>query len=134
MDTNIIDTNTYGFILNNIKLLNSNTNEQILKFYIDKTIQEITIKTNRIKFPADLRYLVIDLVNDAFAINSMNSDPTQNQMAKSMSEGDRRVDFGIDSYSQTRFNLLLQQKLADNEKLINRYRLMYKVVKPDAKN
>lgn len=134
MDTNIIDTNTYGFILNNIKLLNSNTNEQILKFYIDKTIQEITIKTNRIRFPADLRYLVIDLVNDAFAINSMNSDPTQNQTAKSMSEGDRRVDFGIDSYSQTRFNLLLQQKLADNEKLINRYRLMYKVVKPDAKN
>ena len=67
LDTNIIDTNTYSFILNNVKLLNSNMNEKILKFYIDKVIQEITIKTNRIKFPSDLRYLVIDLVNDAFA-------------------------------------------------------------------
>lgn len=134
MDTNIIDTNTYGFILNNIKLLNSNVNEKILKFYIDKIIQEITIKTNRIKFPNDLRYLVIDLANDAFAINTMNTTPDQKQAINSMSEGGRSVNFGIDSYSQTRFNLLLQQKLNDNEKLINRYRLVYKVVNPNAKN
>ena len=134
MDTRIIDTNTYGFIVNNIKLLNPDVNEEIIKFYIDKVIQEITTKTNRIKFPSDLKYLVIDLVNDTFAINKMNTNSQEAQSIKSMSEQDRKVDFGIDSYSQTRFNLLLQQKLEDNQKLINRYRLLYKVVDKNAEN
>ena len=134
MPTEIIDTSTNGFILNNIKLLNPDVKEEILKFYINKAIQEITIKTNRIKFPDDLRYLVIDLINDMFAINNMNTNSQEAQSIKSMTEQDRKVDFGLDSYSQTRFNLLLQQKLLDNEKLINRYRLMYKVVKPNAEN
>lgn len=134
MDSKIIDSNTYGFILNNVKLLNSEMDEKVLKYYIDKTIQEITTKTNRNKFPNDLRYLVIDLVNDAFAINNMNSATDQTQSIKSMSEGDRRVEFGIDSYSQTRFNLLLQQKLSENEKLINRFKLLYRVVKPNEQN
>ena len=134
MPTEIIDTSTNGFILNNIKLLNPDVKEEILKFYINKAIQEITIKTNRIKFPDDLKYLVIDLVNDMLAINNMNTNSQEAQSIKSMTEQDRKVDFGLDSYSQTRFNLLLQQKLLDNEKLINRYRLMYKVVKPNAEN
>lgn len=134
MPTEIIDTSTNGFILNNIKLLNPDVKEEILKFYINKAIQEITIKTNRIKFPDDLKYLVIDLVNDMLAINNMNTNSQEAQSIKSMTEQDRKVDFGLDSYSQTRFNLLLQQKLLDNEKLINRYRLMYKVVEPNAKN
>lgn len=134
MPTEIIDTSTNGFILNNVKLLNPDVKEEILKFYINKAVQEITIKTNRIKFPDDLRYLVIDLINDMFAINNMNTNSQEAQSIKSMTEQDRKVDFGLDSYSQTRFNLLLQQKLLDNEKLINRYRLMYKVVKPNAEN
>lgn len=134
MPTEIIDTSTNGFILNNVKLLNPDVKEEILKFYINKAIQEITIKTNRIKFPDDLKYLVIDLVNDMLAINNMNTNSQEAQSIKSMTEQDRKVDFGLDSYSQTRFNLLLQQKLLDNEKLINRYRLMYKVVKPNAEN
>lgn len=134
MPTEIIDTSTNGFILNNVKLLNPDVKEEILKFYINKAVQEITIKTNRIKFPNDLKYLVIDLVNDMFAINNMNTNSQEAQSIKSMTEQDRKVDFGLDSYSQTRFNLLLQQKLLDNEKLINRYRLMYKVVKPNAEN
>lgn len=134
MPTEIIDTSTNGFILNNIKLLNPDIKEEILKFYINKAIQEITIKTNRIKFPDDLKYLVIDLVNDMLAINNMNTNSQEAQSIKSMTEQDRKVDFGLDSYSQTRFNLLLQQKLLDNEKLINRYRLMYKVVEPNAEN
>ena len=131
MPNEIIDANTYSFILNNTKLLNQNINEEILKFYINKAIQEITIKTNRIKFPSDLRYLVIDLINDTFAINNMNSNSSEMQTIKSMTEQDRKVDFGLDSYSQTRFNLLLQQKIEDNQKLINRYKLLYKVVNPD---
>lgn len=134
MPTEIIDTSTNGFILNNVKLLNPDVKEEILKFYINKAVQEITIKTNRIKFPDDLKYLVIDLVNDMLAINNMNTNSQEAQSIKSMTEQDRKVDFGLDSYSQTRFNLLLQQKLLDNEKLINRYRLMYKVVKPNAEN
>lgn len=134
MDIKVIDTNTYGFIVNNIKLLNPDVNEEIIKFYIDKVVKEITIKTNRVKFPSDLKYLVIDLVNDTFAINKMNTNSQEAQSIKSMTEQDRKVDFGIDSYSQTRFNLLLQQKLEDNQKLINRYRLLYKVVEKNAEN
>ena len=134
MPTEIIDTSTNGFILNNVKLLNPDVKEEILKFYINKAVQEIRIKTNRIKFPDDLRYLVIDLINDMFAINNMNTNSQEAQSIKSMTEQDRKVDFGLDSYSQTRFNLLLQQKLLDNEKLINRYRLLYKVVDRNAEN
>ena len=130
----IIDDNTYAFILNNVKLFNSDKKEELLRFYIDKTIQEINNKTNRNNFPSDLKYLVVDLVNDGIAINKMDNEPSQNQSINSMSEGGRSVNFGIDSYSQNRFNALLQQKLADNEKQINRYKLLYKVVDADAKN
>ena len=77
---------------------------------------------------------MIDLVNDSFALNDINNAEEISGSIKGITEGGRHVDFGMDSYSQTRFNSLLQRKLLDNEKLINRYRLMYKVVKPNAEN
>ena len=55
MDSKIIDANTYDFILHNAKLMNKDYNEEILIFYIDKVINDITIKTNRNKFPTALK-------------------------------------------------------------------------------
>lgn len=132
MDTKIIDAPTYDFILHNVKLINKNYEEELLVFYTDKAIQDIVIKTNRNKFPDDLKYLVVDLITDILDINKANSTSSESQGIKSISEGGRKVDFGMDSYSQARFNLLLQQKITDNEKLINRYRLLYKVVDRNA--
>ena len=40
------------------------------------------------------------------------------------------LNFGASSFSQTKMQLLIQQKLNDNEILIKRYRLLYKVVCP----
>ena len=132
MDTKIIDAPTYDFILHNVKLINKDYNEELLVFYIDKAIQDIVTKTNRNKFPEGLKYLVVDLITDILDINKANNTSSESQGIKSISEGDRKVDFGMDSYSQARFNLLLQQKITDNEKLINRYRLLYKVVDKNA--
>ena len=132
MDTKIIDAPTYDFILHNVKLINKDYNEEVLAFYIDKIINDIVIKTNRNKFPEGLKYLVVEMITDILDINKVNNNSSESQGIKSISEGDRKVDFGMDSYSQTRFNLLLQQKVLDNEKLINRYRLLYKVVDKNA--
>ena len=134
MDTKIIDEKTYDFILHSSKLINKDYNEEVLAFYIDKIINDIVIKTNRNKFPEGLKYLVVEMITDILDINKANTTSSESQGIKSISEGDRKVDFGMDSYSQARFNLLLQQKVLDNEKLINRYRWLYKVVDRNAEN
>lgn len=134
MNTKIIDAPTYDSILHNVKLINKDYDEELLIFYVDKVIQDIVIKTNRNKFPEDLKYLVVDMITDILDINKANDTSSESQGIKSISEGGRNVSFGMDSYSQARFNLLLQQKITDNEKLINRYRLLYKVVNKDGEN
>ena len=134
MDSKIIDANTYDFILHNAKLMNKDYNEEILIFYIDKVINDITIKTNRNKFPTDLKYLVVDLIGDLLDTNKVINNSSEQQGIQSLSENGRSVNFGMDSFSQSRFNMLLQQKISDNEKLINRYRLLYKVVNRNGEN
>lgn len=133
MDSKIISSNTYNFILNNIRLLNQNIKEEILKFFIDKVINEIVIKTNRNKFPEDLRYLVIDIVNDLCAEYTSEIEPDSNNVIQSMSEDGRSVNFGASDFFKTKMQLILQQKLNDNEILIRKYRLLYKVVCPYGK-
>ena len=134
MDSKIIDTKTYDFILRNAKLINKDFNEEILAYYIDKAINDVTIKTNRNKFPEGLKYLVVEMITDILDVNKANNSSSESQGIKSISEGGRNVSFGMSDYSLSRFNLLLQQKIADNEKLINRYRLLYKVVDRNAEN
>lgn len=130
MDSKIIKSDIYNFILNNIRLLNQNIKEEILKFFIDKVINEIVIKTNRNKFPEDLKYLVIDIVNDLCAEYTSEIEPDANNVIQSMSEDGRSVNFGASDFFKTKMQLLLQQKLNDNEILIRKYRLLYKVVCP----
>lgn len=127
MDSRIIDSETYNFMFVNIKALNSGISDELITFYIDKAVQEIVIKTNRNKFPIDLKYLAIDLVTDLFTLYKADTNPSDIQGIQSMSEDGRTVNFGINSYDVNKLNSLLTQKLKDNETLINRYRLLYKV-------
>ena len=127
MDNKIIDNQTYQFILQNVKLLNTNISDNLAEFFINKAITEIVIKTNRNKFPNDLKYLVVDMVNDFYMENKTISDVSNNQVIQSMSEDGRSVNFGLDDLSKMKLQAFIQQKLKDNETLINRYKLLYKV-------
>lgn len=134
MDSRIIDNKTYDFILRSTRLTNKEQPEEIITFYIDKIVNDITIKTNRNKFPEGLKYLVVEMLSDMFTLYEADTKPDQNQTVQSMSEQDRRVDFGINSYTQSKLDLLLNKKLEDNTKLINRYKLLYKVGGTNAEN
>ena len=71
--------------------------------------------------------MVIDLVNDIFSLHNADTNPLISQNIQNMSEDGRTVNFGINSYDREKLNLLLQQKIKDNETQINRYKLLYKV-------
>lgn len=103
-------------------------------YIIEKLVQEIIIRTNREKFPTDLKYLVVDLANNAYSVVKNESNPDTNQNINSMSEAGRSVSFGATQTWQTKYQLLLDQQMKVNESLINKYKLLYKVVCPYAKN
>lgn len=127
---NILDTELFDFIYNKILTLNNITAPEqnitkIIEYYINDVCTQITIKTNRNKFPKDLKYLAIGMINRAF--NLYKSDTTSdNQNIQSMSETGRSVTFGETDNQKTKYQLLINQELKDNELLINRYRLLYK--------
>lgn len=137
-----INNELFKFILDNVKLLlnikertEKSTDEEkaayeytinILTLYINKLCKEIKIKTNRYKFPEDLKYLVIDLTVDAYNQYNIENNSDSNQVIQSMSETGRSVNFGTPDNIKTKFQLILQKQLNDNEKQINRYRLLYK--------
>lgn len=129
MEENEIDDKLFNFILTNIKLIipeDSNVNEEVIKLYINKTCHDLTVKTNRNEFPEGLKYLVIDIVSDIVNLSIQETNANNNQNIQSMSETGRSVTFGASDTTKTKINLMYQQKLEDNEKLINKYRLLYK--------
>lgn len=126
----ILDNETSQFIYNNCLILNdlpfpTEAEEQLLKYYIEDVCMKITIRTNRNKFPTDLKYLAINLVNQAFNLHKIDYNNEQ-QSIQSMSETGRSVTFGETDNQKTKYQLLIEQQLKDNELLINRYRLLYK--------
>lgn len=146
MDANIIDEETYLFIYKNICIFNNIpyqdsdiTNPDItgenykIIYLINKLVQQIVIMTNRNTFPTDLKYLVIDLVENAYSVIKSDTDPSSvTQNITSMSEAGRSVSFGATAMWQTKYNLLMEQQLKTNETLINKYKLLYKVRCPYA--
>lgn len=111
-------------------------NDKIYKLYIDKSIQTILNLTNRIYFPIELRYVVLDMTNEFYTIlkqttsNDENEESSNNSnnYIKSLSEEGRSVTFA--SNSETYFNSLISkhidQELSTRMKEIYRYRLLYK--------
>ena len=143
MDSSIIDEETFLFIYKNVCIFNNieYTDEDItdpdiqgdnymIIYLINKVCKEIVIKTNRNQFPKDLKYLVADLVNNAFGAIKADSDPSTNQNINSMSEAGRSVSFGATDSWKTKYQMLLDQQMKTNETLINKYKLLYKVECP----
>lgn len=141
--TNIIDDNLMNFVLSNIKLLLNleeppkEATEEVVKeyknkidiitLYVNTFCQEVIIKTNRSSFPEELKYLVIDCTIDMYNSFIINTDNDTVQQVQSMSETGRSVTFGTPENLKYKFQLLAANHISNNEKLINRYRLMYKV-------
>ena len=143
MDSSIIDEETFLFIYKNVCIFNNveYTDEDItdpdiqgdnymIIYLINKVCKEIVIKTNRNQFPKDLKYLVTDLVNNAFSAIKADHDPSTNQNINSMSEAGRSVSFGATDSWKTKYQMLLDQQMKTNETLINKYKLLYKVECP----
>ena len=113
-------------ILNNIKLLRNITDsskDTLITLYIKAVCTNILIKTNRRMFVPDLKYVVMDLVMDMY--DSLIDDKELGSI-KSMSEYDRTVTFGMEEHLKYKLDLIAKKQLEDNEKLINRYKLLYR--------
>ena len=116
-------------ILNNVKILlglEDTSKDTLLTLYITILCNNILIKTNRRVFPKQLKYVVINLTVDMFDMNnSRNIEDIQT--IQSMSEYDRSVNFGVSDILKARLNAIAIKQLDENEKLINRYKLLYRV-------
>ena len=147
MDANIIDQETFLFIYKNVCIFNNIpyqdtdiTNPNItgnnykIIYLINKAVQQIVILTNRFRFPSDLKYLVCDIVNNGYEIISKEGNPETNQNIASMSEAGRSISFGATATWQAKYNRLLDQQMNDNNTLINKYKLLYKVECPYGEN
>lgn len=131
-----IDKEIYDFIIKNVNLLNKEiTDSDLLDYFIDKICTEITIKTNRNKFPDALKFLVIDLVDEAIGLyTSTKQDSDKNQVVQSMSETGRSITYGTSDDWKTKYKLLLEKQMEDHKTMINRYKLLYKVGCPYEKS
>ena len=113
-------------ILLNVKVMKSigdSSYDNVLKLYIKLICEKILDRTNRRIFPKNLAYLVVDMVVDKY---ESNLPITNIQWIQSMSETGRSVNFGVDSVTASKLNLLAQQKVNEYEILLGKYRLLYK--------
>lgn len=129
-------------ILTDFKLYNGIDNDEkdnLYKLYINKAIQSILNLTNRYELPEELRYIVLDMVNDFYLTNvsqltSTSSEGSEsNTYIKQISEEGRSVTFG--NMTEDAVNSLLSNDIANKltirQKEINRYRLLYKSKRKD---
>lgn len=116
-------------ILNNVKIIlgiNNTEKDELLTLYINIICNNILIATNRRKFVKELKYVVINLVIDKFDENNARNIEDI-QTIQSMSEYDRSVNFGVSDILKSRLNAIATKQLEENQKLINRYKLLYRV-------
>lgn len=120
-------------ILKNFKILNSindNKNDALYKLYIDRSIQEILNLTNRIRFPEELNYVVLDMINDFYDINTNKTkiNDESNNYIKSITEENRTVTFG--NSSELLLNSAISNHITNNlenrKAQINKFKLLYK--------
>lgn len=124
-------------ILSNVKLVLNITDiskDNLLILYIDMICNKILLKVNRRMFPIELKYIVIDLVKNAYImylndLKGINDIGTSNNSVQSMSEAGRSVSFGATNISNdlaNKLNVLAQKQIDENEFLINKKKLLYK--------
>lgn len=122
-----ITSELINFILTNVKLelgLEDTSKDALLTLYIDTICHNFLIITNRKVFPEAAKYLMIDLVKDKFDVN--NTAAPELQAIQSMSEYDRTVNFGVTSTVAAKLNLIAQKQLEANERLISKFKLLYR--------
>ena len=114
--------------------LTDTSKDNIIIMYIIQICHKILIKTNRRIFVPKLKYVVTDLVNNAYimylnnlkGINDINNSSNSTQ---SMSEAGTSVSFETTNISgdlANKLNLLALKQLEENELLINKFKLLYK--------
>lgn len=146
MNSNEVNDNIFNFILENVKLTSNiqdlpkdaseeqkseyNKLIKLISLYINMVCKEIKIRTNRVNFPEDLKYLAIDMTNNMYTQYKSDTNSESNQVIQSMSETGRSVNFGTEDTIKIKLQLLIQRQLDNQNKLINRYRLLYKAVCP----
>ena len=116
-------------ILNSVKIIlgiKDTEKDELLTLYINIICNNILIATNRRKFVKELKYVVINLVIDKFDENNARNIEDI-QTIQSMSEYDRSVNFGVSDILKSRLNAIATKQLEENQKLINRYKLLYRV-------
>lgn len=124
-------------ILNEVKMsqgLTDTSKDNIIIMYINQICHKILIKTNRRIFVPKLKYVVTDLVNNAYImylnnLKGINDINNSSNSIQSMSEAGRSVSFGATNISgdlANKLNLLAQKQLEENELLINKFKLLYK--------
>lgn len=129
-----LEQSVFDFIYKNVVLLNNilASDEQyinVIKYLIEKTCYDITIMTNRNKFPNDLKFVVIDLVTNEFEMykSDTSTDTNTTETIKSISENGRSANFGATDTWKIKYDLLVKNQLETNKDLINKYKLLYKV-------
>ena len=131
-----------GQILDDFKTYNSikdEENDKLYNLYIDKAMQSILNLTNRVVFPVELRYIVLELINDFLDMNKSKNNEipvSDTKDISSISEHGRSVSF--DNQSSTYYSTLISSHINEQLKLrkieIYRYRLLYKEVVPDGQD
>lgn len=121
-------------ILKDFKLMNDiedTDKDSLYILYIKKSIQTILNLTNRIVLPEELKYVVLDMVNEFYneKLQQNSSNIEASTYIKQVSEEGRTVQFG--NMSELQLNSLLSAQinyqLSLRTKEIYRYRLLYKV-------
>jgi len=99
------------------------TQDNLIELYIRMLYNNILVYIRRSEFPLQLKYVLVDLVNDRFFSNTPDSSLKSIQ---SMSEYDRSVSFGTSDELKARLDILAKQQVQDNVHLLNEFRLLYK--------
>lgn len=97
---------------------------QTLNLYAKILCNNILIYTNRKKLPEELKYVIVDLIVDRYSIDNQAQ---AGQFLQSMSEAGRSITYGTTQSAQTKLDLIARQQIAQNQAVLNRYRLVYKI-------
>ena len=128
-----MDEKVKAELLANFKTYNSiNTSvyDKLYKLYLDKAVQSLLNLTNRILFPKELQYIVLDMMNDFYAENLAKSNISDegNNYIKQIEEDGRSVTFGnkMELDYQAKISSDINFRLELRKKEIYRYRLLFK--------
>lgn len=118
--------------------ITDSVNDDLFNLYAKKAVSSILNLTNRIKFPPELKYMVLDIMNDYYSEKSakslvINTESNASGSIKEIEEDGRKVIY--QDNSDTTINSLISLDIANRldmrKREIYRYRLLYKEMRYD---